>query len=103
MLRKARHRCHRAGELGLARADDDDLAVYADDKGAIFLTHDEESVRRRRRNTFGRTLWLACRQWEAHEILAKHLDAAIELATSRDAIVVKVSRDGVKPFDTRWI
>lgn len=102
-LRRANHRCHRAGELGLALADDDDLAVYADDRHAIFITHDAESVRRRLNNTFGRTIWLACKQWEAHEILHKHLEAAIELVTSREAVVVKVGRDGVKAFESKWL
>lgn len=103
MLRREGHRCVMVGQIGLARASDDQVSVFADNKNAVFLTHDRELIGRRRRNTFGRTVHLDCQEWTAPAILLQHLPAAIELVASRDAIVVRLSKDGPKPYPSRWI
>lgn len=102
MLRGRGHRCHTAGEVGLATADDNTLAVYADDKGAIFVSHDAEAAQRRRENTFGRHVHLKCLQPFAVQVLEEHLDEVIELAMSRDSIVIKVTTEGVHPYPRSW-
>jgi len=103
MLRREGHRCVMVGQIGLARASDDQVSVFADDKSAVFLTHDRELISRRRRNTFGRHVHLDCREWDAPEILLQHLAAVIELLCSRDAIVVHLGRDGPTAYPSRWV
>lgn len=102
LLRSRGHRCLTVGEVGLATAKDNDLAVYADNKHAVFVSHDEEFSERRRDNTFGYHVHLGCAEPRAVEVLALHLDEVVELVQSRDAIVVRVTRDGVKPYPRGW-
>lgn len=89
--------------MGLATAKDPDLAVYADDKNAILVSHDAEFAERRSERTFGRHLYLACPEPRAVEVMAKHLDAVLELVLSRDAILIRVTHDHVKPYPRRWV
>ncbi|MGH8906915.1 MAG: DUF5615 family PIN-like protein [Egibacteraceae bacterium] len=59
VLRSAGHQCwsvFEAGLAGVAAADDDDLSVYADERGAVVVTHDREFSPQRMANTFGRHL-----------------------------------------------
>jgi hypothetical protein len=79
------------------------VSVFADNKGAVFLTHDRELIARRRRNTFGRHVHLDCREWDAPVILAEHLAAVVALVGSREAILVRLGRDGPTPYPTRWL
>jgi hypothetical protein len=69
------HECWSAAAAGLAgddAAEDDDVSVYADEKGAVVITHDREFSLRRRRNTFGRHVWLRCLEPMAVDVLADH-------------------------------
>lgn len=91
------------GQIGLARASDDQVSVFADNKDAVCLTHDREMIQRRRRNTFGRHVHLDCREWDAAALLLQNLGAVIELLCSRDAIVVHLTQNGVTPYPSRWI
>jgi hypothetical protein len=101
-LRKAGHRCVTAGGSGMARASDDGLSVFADEHGAILLTHDKEFSRRRRANTFGKHVLLDCREWDVAGLVSKYLDDLVTLANSREAIYLRLSIEGVVPYPTRW-
>jgi uncharacterized protein with PIN domain len=103
VIRHARHTCEMVGAAGLARADDDDVSVFADNHHATLLTHDQELITRRRRNTFGRHVHLDCREWEAATLVQAHLDELVTMVASRDAIVVKLSQTGLKPYRRRWL
>jgi predicted nuclease of predicted toxin-antitoxin system len=103
LLGRRGHRCVAAGELGLATAKDNDLAVYADNKHAVFISHDEEFADRQRDNTFGHHVYLSCAEPRALDVLGQHLDEVIELVQSRDAIVIRVSQDVVKPYPRGWV
>lgn len=103
MLRREAHRCVMVGQIGLGPAGDDDVSVFADNHGGTFVTHDRELIQRRRRNTFGRHVHLDCHEWDAAAILKGHLAATIELLLSRDAIVIRVTREGPRAYKSRWI
>src|SRR5262249_13753104 len=90
------------GQIGLARANDDQVSVFADNKDAVLLTHDRELVARRRRNTFGRHVHLDCREWDASALLFQHLPSVIELLKSREAIVIPLGHDGPQPYPSQW-
>lgn len=77
MLRAHSHLALTAAQLGMQDALDDELAVKADDLGAVMVTHDKEFSRRRRKNIIGRHLWLHCIEPDAKEVLEKHLDAVV--------------------------
>ncbi len=104
MLRRQQgHRAVMVGQIGLARASDDQVSVFADNKDAVLLTHDRELIARRRRNTFGRHVHLDCREWGAPVLLHQHLAAVVELLQSRDAIVIHLGHDGPRPYPSQWI
>lgn len=88
--------------MGLATADDDQISVYADNHRAVLITHDKEAIRRRRKNTFGRHVYLHCDDIDAVETIAKHLADVVLMITTRDAIVLKVAKDGVGSYPNRW-
>lgn len=102
ILRKAGRQCVAAAASGLASASDDHVSVFADEHHAVLLTHDVEFTARRRRNTFGKHVLLACRQWEAATIVERHLEDVVKMLETRDAIVLKVSNDGVTTYPTQW-
>lgn len=102
VLRRHGHRCVTASEAGLATADDDQVSVFADNRKAILLTHDKEAISRRRKNTFGRHVLLACIDMEAVEVVTQQLDRIVEMIDTRDAIVLRVSKDGVYPYPNQW-
>lgn len=91
-----------AGLAGVDAAADDEVSVYADERDAIVITHDREFTARRRRNTFGRHVFLRCEQPDAYEIVDAYLDELIEQLGRRDVGVVTVSREGVKLDKPRW-
>ena len=61
-LRQRGHECWSVVDAGLGGADDDAVAIYADDRDAVLITHDAGATRRRRRFTFGRHVFLRCHQ-----------------------------------------
>jgi predicted nuclease of predicted toxin-antitoxin system len=102
MLRRRGQDCISAGKVGLATASDEEISVFADNRHAICVTQDREMITQRRRRTFGRHVHLDCPPWDAAKILEENLSGVIELVESRDAIVVRASRNSVKAYPTRW-
>lgn len=99
LLMAAGHECWRAPE-GLV--EDDDISVYADDRGAVVVSHDRGFAYRRQRRTFGQHVRLACKQPMAVGVLEAHLDKVIGLLTQRPTGVFVVSRERVEFKPHRW-
>ena len=102
VIRQAGHTCHTVASAGLADASDDEVSTFAADHYAIFLTHDKEMTLRRRRNTFGRHILLACNEWEAPAVVSGALEQIIATAQQRDAICIKLTKDNLTAYPTRW-
>lgn len=99
------HECWSAAAAGLAgddAAEDDDVSVYADSKGAVLITHDREFSLRRRRNTFGRHVWLRCVEPMAVEVLTAHLDEVLAVLENMPAVVIEVRPDSVIVHPPSW-
>lgn len=91
-----------AGLAGGEAAEDDDVSVYADEQAAVVITHDREFSLRRRRNTFGRHVWLRCLEPKAAEVLAVHLDQLVGLLEDMPAVVIEVRPDSVIVHPPAW-
>lgn len=94
MLRGRRFDVETAHKLGLGAADDDDLTVWADDHGAIVITHDREFSRRRIRRPIGRHVELRCKERLAASLLNQFLDEVLELLGSAADVTVVLSTKG---------
>jgi predicted nuclease of predicted toxin-antitoxin system len=90
MLNRARHYAWTAYQAGLAKASDDDIAVYAHARQAALISHDGVFADERIRNTLGQHVWLDCSQPDAIEVLTKHLDAVVEILAHHPNVVVVV-------------
>lgn len=99
VLTRAGHECWRAPE-GLL--EDDDISVYADDRGAIVVSHDRDFAYRRQRRTFGQHVRLACRQPDAIAVLEAHLDQLESLLAGHEIGVFVVSRNRIEVKPPRW-
>ena len=92
MLRRFRHQAHRSTELGLAGARDEELAVAVDERRGVLITHDREFSVSRMRNVWGRHVWLRCKEWDAAEVLARHLEDIRPILERKDAVVIELRR-----------
>jgi predicted nuclease of predicted toxin-antitoxin system len=95
MLRRERHECWTASAVGLAAATDDELTVWAAERGAALVSTDAEFGRRRMRNATGQHIWMKCLDWEASEVLAKHLPDVIARLGARPDLTIRVSPENV--------
>ncbi len=101
-LRRRGHERWSVVEAGLGGADDDAVAIYADDRQAVLLTHDVDATRRRRRFTFGHHVLLRCHQLEAVMLLERHLDEPVELIGRRGVGVYEITRAAVTYHPPRY-
>lgn len=95
-LRRLGHECWTADDAGVGRLQDDQLTVYADQHGAILVTHDREFSQRRRRNVVGKHLFMRCDEWRAAELVTTHIPDVERLLVFKDDIWVEISQDGVQ-------
>ena len=95
MLRRHNHDAWTADAVGLAAAADDDLSVWASAHQASVVSTDVEFGQRRMRNAIGGHIWLACRDWEASDLLSKRLDDVVPLLTARVDVTVRISVSGI--------
>jgi predicted nuclease of predicted toxin-antitoxin system len=102
MLRQLGHECLRAAEIRLDQGDDDDLTVWACDRGAVLVTHDVEFTRRRRKNTVGWHLQLRCLEPQAEDLLKEHLDEVITAVSERSDVTLVLSKVGLRVLPPRW-
>jgi hypothetical protein len=86
---KLGHECWPSTAGLAASADNDTVAVYADDRAAVLITHDREFTRRRMKNTIGRHVRLDCEQPDARAVIDAHLDELVtELERAHDVVIV---------------
>jgi predicted nuclease of predicted toxin-antitoxin system len=100
MLLREGHEAWSAYEAGLADAEDDDLTIYAAQRGAILISLDAQFMQRRRANAIGRHVRVRCLEPEAAGVLQGHLEEVLEYL-KRDHVTVTVSQDHVKA-DSDW-
>jgi predicted nuclease of predicted toxin-antitoxin system len=102
VLRAAGHECW-SSTAGLASsADDDAVAVYADDRHAVLIAHDRGFARRRMRNTIGRDVRLDCEQPDGPQVIAAHLERLVELLEEAPDLVIEVSAAEVRRHPAHW-
>lgn len=102
MLHSAGHDCTSVGAAGLATGSDDAISVFGQEISAIVLTHDREFIARRRKNTFGKHVLLACQDWEAADILKENLAEVLAMSVTRQDITMRLSKHGLIPYPTKW-
>lgn len=101
-LRQRGHDCWSVVDAGLGGADDDAVSIYADNRGAILITHDAEATKRRRKFTFGRHVFLRCHQLEAVELLEAHSTELERQVERHQAGVIEVRQSGVTYHPPRY-
>jgi predicted nuclease of predicted toxin-antitoxin system len=102
MLRQRHHECWRAGEAGLADANDDLIAIYAEERQAVLISHDKAFARKRMANTTGQSVWLHCEQVDGVELLAQHLAQVVATLANMPMVVLEVTRTRVTLHPPRW-
>ncbi|MGI8518974.1 MAG: DUF5615 family PIN-like protein [Acidimicrobiia bacterium] len=95
ILIDAGHDCWTIVEAGLSGADDDAVAVYANDQHAALVSHDIEASARRRRFTFGQHVHLRCHQLQAPALLQSHLNDLVAQLAQHAIGVFEVRSGGV--------
>jgi predicted nuclease of predicted toxin-antitoxin system len=102
VLRQAGHECWPSTAGLAASADDDVVAVYADDRRAVLITHDREFTARRMKNTIGRHVRLDCEQPDGPQVIAARLhDLVARLEGAQDVVLI-VSANEVRRYPARW-
>lgn len=91
-----------ASSLGLADADDDELAVRVDNMGGVLISHDRRFGQGRASEAmFGRHVWLRCRESDAPEVLESWMDQVL-LAVLREPCVVELRPNSMETKRPGW-
>ena len=101
-LTRRRHQCWRAGEAGLADANDELIAIYAEERQAVLISHDKAFAKKRMANTRGQHVWLHCQHVDAVDVLARHLAEVEAKLASMPLVVLEVTPERVKPHPPKW-
>jgi predicted nuclease of predicted toxin-antitoxin system len=101
-IRQRGHQAWTVSVAGLARAADDALTVYSDNHDAVLITHDVEFSRRRQRNVVGRHIFLRCNEWDAPQVILKHLDEIVLVLERHSDAWVKLSVDVEPVWSFDW-
>ena len=101
-LTRRRHQCWRAGEAGLADANDELIAIYAEERQAVLISHDRAFAKKRIANTTGQSVWLHCQQVDGVEVLAEHLAEVEAKLAYMPMVVLEVTRGRVVAHPPRW-
>jgi len=103
LLRSLGHTVVAASEVGLGGAEpasDDEVTVYATNRGMVVVTHDREFTARRKRHTIG--CMFACAQPDAVDVLRERHDELHDVLLWTDTAVVEVYRTSVRHHPPRW-
>ena len=92
------HECWTTSDAGRYRADDDDQAFYAAERGAVMVTHDREFTERRKRNTIGQHIRLCVDHPDGPRFLDLFLEEACEILAARADVVIEIRFSGVTDF-----
>lgn len=98
----AGHECWTAGNAGLARATDEEIAVYAHNQHAALVSHDIEFAKWRKKRTVGQHVWLHCPEPDAPEVAKKWLDRIVEDLNHMSDVVLTISRDSYNVNPGNW-
>lgn len=101
-LRRHGYECWSVVDAGLGGSDDDAIAIYADDRDAVLVTHDTGATRRRRKFTFGRHVFLRCHQLEAVELLEIHIGELVTQVERHNIGVFEVRRAAIRYHAPRY-
>lgn len=101
MLTRLGHDCWPSSRVIGALKADDDVAVAADDRDAVCVSHDGAFYRRQRRNTVGRHVYLDCRKTRAVEVMEQSLPLILP-ALQRQYVVIRVHIDGYEVQGPGW-
>lgn len=93
-LRRVGHECWTAANAQLAAAEDDELTVYACDRGACLITHDKEFSHRRKQHIIGRHIWLTCVEWDAAQTVLACLPDILPPLQRHDDIFIEIGTAG---------
>jgi predicted nuclease of predicted toxin-antitoxin system len=102
VLRQAGHECWPSTAGLSASADDDTVAVYADNRHAVLITHDRPFTLRRMKNTIGRHVRLDCEQPDGPEVIAVRLPDLVAMLEGAQDVVLIVSATEVRRYPGRW-
>ena len=102
VLEKRGFVCTTAHEAGLSDAGDDDQTVYAMERGAVLVTHDQAFTTRRKKAATGRHLQLRCAQPDAIAVLEQWIDDAVPVLDRRPDVVVVIHKDGFDVIGGEW-
>lgn len=102
VLRAAGHECWSSTAGLSSSADDDAVAVYADNRQAVLITHDRAATRRRIRNTIGRHVRLDCEQPDGPQVVATHLHDLVKMLEEADHLVILVSAAELQRHPAHW-
>jgi hypothetical protein len=81
---------------------DDEVTVYAVNRGMTVVTHDREFTARRKRHTIGLHVRLMCAQPDAVDVLRERHDELLDVLSWTDTAVVEVYRTSVRHHPPRW-
>jgi hypothetical protein len=98
ILQALGHDCWTTEQARRLGALDDDQSVYADDKEAVFITHDVEATARRKHHTFGCHVRLACSEPDGRALLVRWLEHLEEMLTRHRPVVVELRWQSLKMF-----
>jgi predicted nuclease of predicted toxin-antitoxin system len=102
VLRRCGHDAWTAGNAGLAKAADDALTVYSDNRGAVLITHDVDFSMRRRHNVIGRHIFLRCNEWDAPDVILRHLEDILPVLERYSDVWVKLSLGAEPAYSFDW-
>lgn len=89
-LRRRGHECWSVVELGLQSAEDDAVAVAADDRDAVLVTHDRAFVRRLKGNTVCSVLAIGGEAFNAKDVVEERF-ADLDPGVWSKRVVVEMS------------
>lgn len=99
---EAGHECWSVGSAGLARATDEEIAVYAHNRGAALVSHDINFAKWRMKRTYGQHLWLHCLEPDASDVTKKWLDQIVSDLGHLADVVLTVSREAYHITPGSW-
>jgi hypothetical protein len=68
----------------------------------VLVSDDREFSQRRRHNTVGQHIFLQCNEWDAADVLERHLDFILPVLEHHADVYVRVSPDSQPKLSFLW-